>query len=156
MLCLGFKFAFEGSKVDIFLGTTYYGFGFISDGSMVLDIDYSSSNNVNESFSLIATNDNVCNNSVKRYARLGHIGQDIMNRLARESLLGPLAKVSLPTCEHCLARKAIRKPFSKSKKAFVPLQLIHSNICGPLNVKARHRASYFITFINDLALFSHV
>ena len=65
MLGQGFKFAFEGSKVDIFLGTTYYGFGFISDGLMVLDIDYSSSNNVNESFSLIATNDNVCNNSVR-------------------------------------------------------------------------------------------
>ena len=59
MLGLGFKFAFEGSKVDIFLGATYYGFDFISDGLMVLDIDYSNSNNVNESFSLIVTNDNV-------------------------------------------------------------------------------------------------
>ena len=34
MLGLGFKFAFEDSKVDIFLGT-YYGFGFILDGLMV-------------------------------------------------------------------------------------------------------------------------
>ena len=72
---LGFKFAFEGSKVDIFLGITYYGSCFISDGLIILDIDYSSSNNVNESFSLIATNDNVCNNSIRLHARLGHIGQ---------------------------------------------------------------------------------
>ena len=65
MLGPGFKFAFEGSKVDIFLRTIYYGSSFILDGLMVLDIDYSSSNNANESFSLIATNDNVCNNSIK-------------------------------------------------------------------------------------------
>ena len=50
MLGLRFKFAFKSSKVDIFLGITYYGLGFISDGLMILDIDYSSSNNVNESF----------------------------------------------------------------------------------------------------------
>ena len=65
MLGLGFKFAFEGIMIDIFLGTTYYGSEFISDGLTVLDIDYSSSNNANESFSLIATNDNVCNNFVR-------------------------------------------------------------------------------------------
>ena len=159
MLGLGFRLAFEGSKVDIFLKTTYYGSGFISDGLMVLDIDYSSSNNVNESFSLITTNDNACNNSVRWHARLGHIGQDRINRLTRESLeslLGPLAKVSLPTYEHCLASQAIRKPFGKAKRAYVPFQLIHLNICGPLNVRARHGTSYFITFIDDLTRFGHV
>ena len=121
MLGLGFKFVFEGSKIDIFLGTTNYGSGFISNGLMILNIDYFSSNNVNESFSWIATNDNVCNNFVKWHARLGHIKQDKMNRLARENLLGSLAKVSLPTCEHCLVGKAIRKPFGKAKRASVPL-----------------------------------
>ena len=74
-----------------------------------------------------------------------------MNRLARESLLGPLTKVSPPTCEHCLTGIAIRKPFGKAKRAFVPLQLNHSDVCGPLN-----GASYFITFINDLTYFDHV
>ena len=32
ILGLGFKFAFKGNKVDIFLGTTYYGSSFILDG----------------------------------------------------------------------------------------------------------------------------
>ena len=123
---------------------------------MVLDNDYSSSNNVNELFSLIATNDNACNNSVKWNARLGHIGQNRMNRLARENLLGPFAKVSLPTCEHCLTRKATRKPFSKAKTTTILLQLIHSDFCGLLNVRASHGASYFITFIDDFMHFGHV
>ena len=65
-----------------------------------------------------------------------------MDRLTRKSLLGSLAKVSLPTCEHCLTGKATKKSFGKAKRAYVPLQLIHSNICDPLNVRARHEASY--------------
>ena len=94
--------------------------------------------------------------SILWHARLGHIGQDRLNRLARASLLESLARVELPTCEHCLAGKATRLPFGKAKRAISPLQLIHSDICGPLNVRARHGADYFITFIDDFTRFGHV
>lgn len=92
----------------------------------------------------------------KWHARLCHIGQDRMNRLARDGLLGPIAKLDLPTCEHCLAGKATRKPFGKAFRATSPLQLIHSDICGPMNVRARHGALYFITFIDDYTRYGHV
>ncbi|GAV60933.1 gag_pre-integrs domain-containing protein, partial [Cephalotus follicularis] len=72
--------------------------------------------------------------SVTWHARLGHIGQDRMTRLAREGLLGPLAKVNLPICEPCLAGKACRKPFGKAIRDTHPLELVHSDICGPMNV----------------------
>ena len=72
-----------------------------------------------------------------------------MARLAKKGLLGPLAKVDLPIYESCLAGKACRKPFGKVMRATQPLELIHSDICGPMNVKARHGASYFLTFIDD-------
>jgi hypothetical protein len=71
-----------------------------------------------------------------------------MTRLAREGHLGPFAKVDLPICEPCLAGKACRKSFGKAVRATQP-ELIHSDICGPMNVKARHGASYFLTFIDD-------
>uniref|UniRef100_A0A2N9FRW6 CCHC-type domain-containing protein n=1 Tax=Fagus sylvatica TaxID=28930 RepID=A0A2N9FRW6_FAGSY len=90
------------------------------------------------------------------HARLGHIGKDRMARLAREGLLGPLAKVDLPICEPCLAGKACRKPFGKAVRATQPLELIHSDICGPMNVKARHGASYFLTFIDDYTRYGYV
>ena len=77
-----------------------------------------------------------------------------MNRLARDGLLGPITKFELSTCEYCLQGKAIRKPFGKAVTA--ELQLIHSNICGPMNVRARHGASYFITFIDDYTRYGHV
>uniref|UniRef100_A0A2N9IVG1 CCHC-type domain-containing protein n=1 Tax=Fagus sylvatica TaxID=28930 RepID=A0A2N9IVG1_FAGSY len=86
----------------------------------------------------------------------GHIGKDRMARLAREGLLGPLAKVDLPICEPCLAGKACRKPFGKAMRATQPLELIHSDICGPMNVKAHHGASYFLTFIDDYTRYGYV
>ena len=95
-------------------------------------------------------------NIITWHARLGHIGQDRLHRLARAALLGSLTKEKLPVCEHCLAGKATRLPFGKAKRASSPLQLIHSDICGPMNVRARHGGNYFITFIDAFTQFGHV
>jgi transposase InsO family protein len=62
----------------------------------------------------------------------------------------------LPVCEHCLAGKATRLPFGKAKRASSPLQLIHSDIDGPMNVRARHGGNYFIIFIDDFTWFGHI
>ena len=79
-----------------------------------------------------------------------------MNRLARENLLGQFTKIDMPTCEYCLAGKTIRKPFGKGTRAEISLQLIHSKIYGPMSVRARCGALYFITFINDFTCYGHV
>ena len=115
MLQLGFSFRFESDVVKIHLGTIYYGRGFMSNGFMVLDIDYN--NNDSGSFFLLSSVANDHNSSIKWHARLGHIGQDRMTRLVRDGLLSSLTKVDLPTCEHCLAGKATRKPFNKASRA---------------------------------------
>jgi hypothetical protein len=88
--------------IKIFLDTQYYGCGFVSNGFMVLDI-----NNLcyNSTITLLTSSDNVYNDSILWHTRLGHIGQDRMKILAREGLIDPLAKMSLPTCEHCLMGK---------------------------------------------------
>ena len=62
----------------------------------------------------------------------------------------------MPTCEYCLADKTARKPFGKGTRAEISLQLIHSKIYGPMSVRARHGALYFITFINDFTCYGHV
>ena len=33
---------------------------------------------------------------------------------------------------------------------------MHSDICGPMNVRTKDGASYFITFIDDYSCFGHV
>lgn len=79
-----------------------------------------------------------------------------MTRLAKVSLLRPLNKLSLSMCEPCSMGKASSKPFSKALKAFYPLELVHSNICGPMNIKAQHDAIYFFFFIDDYLHFGYV
>ena len=79
-----------------------------------------------------------------------------MSRLAKQGLLGNLEKVELSTCEHYLKGKLTRKPFSKVTRAEFSLQLIHSDVCGPINVRARHGAYYFITFIDDYSRYGLV
>jgi transposase InsO family protein len=153
LLRLGFEIAFKNMAVKIFLDTQYYGCGFVSNGFMVLDINNLCYDNT---IALLTSSDNVYNDSILWHARLGHIGQDRMKRLAREGLIDPLAKTSLPTCEHCLMGKSKRKPFGKATRASFPLQLIHSDICGPMNIRARHGGSYFITFIDDYTRYGHV
>ena len=50
----------------------------------------------------------------------------------------------------------MRKPFEKGERIYFSLQLIHYNICGLIIVRARHGASYFITFIDDFKRYGYV
>ncbi|KAG9444534.1 hypothetical protein H6P81_015874 [Aristolochia fimbriata] len=52
-----------------------------------------------------------------------------------------------------------QKPFDvkkKRKKSEELLDLIHSDICGPINVPSRHGHKYFITFIDDYSKYGYV
>ena len=95
-------------------------------------------------------------NEIKWHAKLGHIGQNHLKRLAKAGLLGPIEKIDFPISEQCLAGKEKRLPFGKAKIVTLPLELIHPNIFGPMNIRERHGAQYFITFIDDFTRFSHV
>jgi len=108
---------------------------------IVLDLDNTYGNT---SFTFVSYFDSNFE-SVKWHARFGYVGQDQMGRLAKECL----TRVKLPRCEPCLAGKVTINPFSKAMRASSPLELIHSDICGPMNVKTHHGAIYFITLIDD-------
>ena len=41
LIRFGLKFILEKNSVFIFLGKTYYVYGYISDGFMILDVEYS-------------------------------------------------------------------------------------------------------------------
>jgi len=53
--------------------------------------------------------------------------------------------------EGCVLCKHHREMFDKGKtwRAKEPLQLIHSDICGPLESPSFSNAFYFLTFIDD-------
>ena len=53
-------------------------------------------------------------------------------------------------CEICIQGKMTRATFSKkSDRKSGPLEIIHSDVCGPFRVESHARARYFVTFIDD-------
>ena len=60
-----------------------------------------------------------------------------------------------PLCEPCLASKQHRVSVPKiaQHRATKPLELIHSDVHGPLPIQSRHHYRYFITFIDDYSRF---
>lgn len=86
-------------------------------------------------FYFLLTSSNIYSVDINSWhAHLGHIGQDKINRLARD---GQQANINLLMCKQCLVNKNTRKTFGKGTRAEFPLQLVHSNICGPMNVRTK-------------------
>ena len=104
----------------------------------------------------MTTSRNIYDNVVIWHARVGHIGQERMNRLARENLLVQFTKIDMPTFEYYLSCKRIREQFGKGTRTKNPLQIINFDIYDSIRVKARHKSFYFITFIDNFTYYSYV
>jgi hypothetical protein len=77
----------------------------------------------------------------------------------REQLVtgADLSDVSVGICEPCVKGKMARKPFKVSQvKSTRPLELIHSDVCGPMQNVSLGGSKYFVSFIDDYSRFSHV
>ena len=72
------------------------------------------------------------------HCHLGHIGVKRMNKLHANGLLESLDYESLDACEPCLMGKMTKTLFSgKMERATVLLEIIHTDVCGPMSVQAR-------------------
>lgn len=89
------------------------------------------------------------------HERLGHIseaGMDVME--SKEAVIGLdlKKKERLSFCESCQHGKQIMDPFSKEgRRAMEPLELVHSDVCGPMNVTSLAGNKYFLTFVDDFS-----
>ena len=53
----------------------------------------------------------------------------------------------MEVCESSLERKITKRPFpAKGNKTSALLELVHIDVCGPINIRARDGYEYFITF----------
>ena len=88
---------------------------------------------------------------------ISFINLDRINRLVKDGPLRELNVGTLPICESCLEGKMTKRPFStKGERSKEPLQLVHSEVCGPLSVQARGGYEYFVTFIDDYSRYGYV
>lgn len=93
------------------------------------------------------------------HRRLAHLGASNM-KLLRDGLARGVS-FKIPDklqCEPCLKGKQTRKPFNKSgaKRASEVLELIHSDVCGPLSVESNGGKRYFLLFIDDKTRYTFV
>ena len=70
-----------------------------------------------------------------------------MKKLHADGLLESLDYESVDACEPCLMGKMTKTPFSGTmERATDLLEIIHTDVCGPMNIKAYSRYHYFLTF----------
>lgn len=93
------------------------------------------------------------------HLRLGHINQQRLKQIQFVSKgIEPFDEKQLTLRQPCIEGKQHKEKFPKqgARRANELLELIHSDICGPMQVGTHLGYLYFITFIDDLSRFCHV
>ena len=91
------------------------------------------------------------------HLRLGHINSSRIHGLVKSGILNSLIFEPIPVCESCLEGKMTKRPFkAKGNRATIQLELVHTDVCGPMSVQARGGYEYFITFTDDYSRYGYV
>ena len=95
------------------------------------------------------------------YRRLGHRDPEAVKKLCAKQLAVGInidTCTAVVKCDSCLKGKMTRKSFPKasSHRANQPLDLVHSDICGPMNTLTPGQKKYFLTFIDDHSRYTTV
>jgi hypothetical protein len=149
----GYSFASENNGCVISKNVMFVAFASIINGLFILNLDDAP----------------ICNISAKRpqpndlcptylwHCRLGHISENRMKKLHSDGLLTLFDFESYETCEACLLGKMTKAPFTGlPKRALDLLELIHTNVCGPMSTTSRGGFQYFITFTDDFSRYGYV
>ncbi|GAU51473.1 hypothetical protein TSUD_95880 [Trifolium subterraneum] len=85
--------------------------------------------------------------------RYGHLNFRGLNLLNLKKMVHDLPHIKTPKqlCKECCIAKSARKAFKHDlpMKSSQKLQLIHSDVCGPLEVQSMGGNYYFLTFIDE-------
>ena len=101
-----------------------------------------------ESISLASEN----NNSLDLWhRRLGHLGKQKLEELVTREFLKGTKLDKLSFCESCIEGKMHRQPFQVigEIRSTRKLQLVHSDVCGPMPTESLGSKKYFVSFIDD-------
>lgn len=78
------------------------------------------------------------------HKRLGHTGFDSLRRINSSWISNG------SSCETCILGKHSRQPFGDSATVTKSvLEIVHSDVCGPMQVASLQSSRYFVTFIDD-------
>ena len=101
------------------------------------------------------------NNINDWHCKMGHLNERDLKMMAKENLFNGLninQKDKLKTCEICCSEKQIRESFPKSygNRTKDVLEIVHSDVCGPMRIASHSGARYFVTFTDDFSRYCNV
>ena len=89
------------------------------------------------------------------HLRFGHLNYGSLELLSKKSMVRGLPYIKHPDqfCEGCLLGKQFRNSFPKESysRAKKPLELIHTDVCGPISLSSLGKNNYFLLFIDDFS-----
>ena len=85
--------------------------------------------------------------------RYGHVHADTFRRAFTQQMVDGLPDVKPPEgrCVPCIKGKQHREAFPKtaSRRATVPLELVHTDLCGPMSEDSLGGSKYFMLIVDD-------
>ena len=150
----GYSFKSENNGCSIYMSNIFYRHAPLKSGLFMLSLDSSDTQIHNiETKRCRVDNDSA---TYLWHCHLGHIGVKRM-KLHADGILESLEDESLDTCEPCLMGKMTKTPFSGTmERATDLLEIIHTDVCGPMNIEARGTYRYFLTFTDDLSRYGYI
>ncbi|KAI5314779.1 hypothetical protein L3X38_043955 [Prunus dulcis] len=87
------------------------------------------------------------------HRRFGHLNMSSLKLLKEQDIVVGLPEIKevKEVCEGCVLGKQSREAFPReaTTRASTPLELIHSDICGPMQTVTKAENRFFLTFIDD-------
>jgi hypothetical protein len=85
------------------------------------------------------------------HVKLNHLHEAALHKLGEAGLIPVNSSEKLPQCESCLLGKARKGAVPKHSnfKASRPGELIHSDLCGPINPVSIRGFRFFMIFVDD-------
>ena len=149
----GYTFRLGNGKLIMYFDSIEVGSGVLCDGLYMLNI----SNMVVNSIVGNKRSKVDENSSMLWHRRLGHISRPRIERLVKQGILHDLDFSDFDTCVDCIKGKLPAKVRNKEASRSVDvLELIHTDICGPISPAAMGGYRYFITFIDDFSRFGWI
>ena len=88
----------------------------------------------------------------KLHRRLGHLNFNNLNKLQKKNMVVGLSSIEVPrqVCGRCCEGKQPRKVYNAvvPTRAKEKLAVIHSDVCGPFEIKSHGGNLYFVSFID--------
>lgn len=101
----------------------------------------------------------VSRNVVLWHQRYGHVGCDSLRELVKHQMVDGLTLTDFDTetvvCEPCLSGKIVKLPFTpgEERRSSRSLELVHSDVCGPMTPHTWNGKRFFVSFIDDYSHF---